>query len=103
MMPRRYSALLVLHRPTSAVASGDRYRFPSAHSATEILGGGLRLASRSFLSLARNRFTVSGVRPNEVAAGELTEHLPKLDLENHPYLVRILRERELGGEFRWHG
>jgi hypothetical protein len=52
IIPRWYSARLVVHRPGSALASGDSIRSWSAHSLTVSFVGGARIASVALIAFA---------------------------------------------------
>src|SRR3990172_1362276 len=71
MMPRRYSALDVLHFPGSALASGERTLYWSAHSEIDRSGGGCRT-----IAAARRLLINPTDESVKVEVAELRECLP---------------------------
>src|SRR3972149_198476 len=70
MTPRRYSARDVLHLPGSALASGDRTRYSSAHWLTVRSGGG-----RSTVAADRRTLSITPNDSGEIKGGEFVEGL----------------------------
>src|SRR3990172_8730970 len=71
MTPRRYSARDVLHLPGSALASGDRTRYLSAHWLIVRSGGGLRIAAADRKTLSSPSYDST-----EIERGKFIEGIP---------------------------